>query len=74
YLEGNPPAAGKRSLALFFRGATRSTRYFLSGEKDGQQKELAQADFRAVGEASRNFRAPERYVSPKILDLYRASQ
>ena len=70
YLEGN---GRKRGLALFFRGATRSTRYFLSGEKDGQQKELAQADFRAVGEASRNFRAPERYVSPKILDLYRAS-
>jgi tetratricopeptide (TPR) repeat protein len=71
YLEGN---GRKRGLALFFRGATRSTRYFLSGEKDAQQKELAQADFRAVGEASRNFRAPERYVSPKILDLYRASQ
>ena len=70
YLEGN---GRKRGLALFFRGATRSTRYFLSGEKDAQQKELAQADFRAVGEASRNFRAPERYVSPKILDLYRAS-
>ena len=71
YLEGN---GRKRGLALFFRGATRSTRYFLSGEKDAQQKELAQADFRAVGEASRNFRAPERYVSPKILDLYKASQ
>jgi tetratricopeptide (TPR) repeat protein len=73
YLEGNPPRAGKRSLALFFRGATRSTRYFLSGEKDAQQKQLAQADFRAVGEAGRNFRVPERYVSPKILDLYKAS-
>lgn len=71
YLDGN---GRKRGLALFFRGATRSTRYFLSGEKDAQQKELAQADFRAVSEASRNFRAPERYVSPKILDLYRASQ
>ncbi len=70
YLEGN---GRKRGLALFFRGATRSTRFFLSGEKDARQKELAQADFRAVGEASRNFRAPERYVSPKILDLYRAS-
>jgi len=70
YLESN---GRKRGLALFFRGATRSTRYFLSGEKDAQQKELAQADFRAVGEASRNFRAPERYVSPKILDLYKAS-
>jgi outer membrane protein assembly factor BamD (BamD/ComL family) len=70
YLEGN---GRKRGLALFFRGATRSTRFFLSGEKDAQQKELAQADFRAVGEASRNFRVPERHVSPKILDLYKAS-
>ncbi|HXE75019.1 MAG TPA: hypothetical protein VNN18_05185 [Candidatus Xenobia bacterium] len=71
YLEKN---GRKRGLAYFFRGATHSTRFFLSGEKETQQKELAMADFRAVQSAQRGFKPPERYVSPKILDLYRASQ
>ncbi len=70
YLEKN---GRKRGLAYFFRGATHSTRYFLSGEKETQRKELAMADFRAVQSSQRGFRAPERYVSPKILDLYRSS-
>jgi len=71
YLEKN---GSKRGLAYFFRGATHSTRYFLSGEKEAQQKELAMADFRAVQSSQRGFKAPERYVSPKILDLYRSAQ
>jgi len=70
YLEKN---GRKRGLAYFFRGATHSTRYYLSGEKETQQKELAAADFRAVQSNQRGFKAPERYVSPKILDLYRSS-
>ncbi len=70
YLEKN---GRKRGLAYFFRGATHSTRYFLSGEKETQRKELAMADFRAVQSSQRGFKAPDRYVSPKILDLYRAS-
>ena len=60
----------KQALAYFFRGATRSARYFLSGEKDAQQKQLAQEDFRAVQKDNRRFRPPEKYVSPKVLALY----
>src|SRR3990167_9041414 len=45
YLNNN---GKKQALAYFFRGATRSARYFLSGEKDAQQKQRAQEDFRTV--------------------------
>lgn len=67
YLNG---AGKKRALAYFFRGATRGARYFLSGEKDAQQKQLAAEDFRAVQKESARFRAPEKFVSPKTLALY----
>lgn len=60
----------KQSLAYFFRGAARGTLYFLSGEKDAQQKELALADFRAVKDQGGKFQPPQKYVSPKILALY----
>ncbi|MEE9234752.1 MAG: tetratricopeptide repeat protein [Candidatus Acidoferrales bacterium] len=72
YLENNGP---KRSLALFFRGATRSARFYLSGSEDPRQKESALKesaleDFRSLQEISRSFQPPEKYVSPKILALY----
>ncbi|MFQ5723157.1 MAG: tetratricopeptide repeat protein [Terriglobia bacterium] len=67
YLENNGP---KRSLALFFRGATRSARFYLSASEDPRQKELALEDFRSLQEISRSFQPPEKYVSPKILALY----
>lgn len=60
----------KQALAYFFRGATRSARYFLSGEKDASQKQRAQEDFRAAQKDNRRFRPPEKYVSPKVLALY----
>lgn len=60
----------RQSLAYFFRGAAHSTLYFLSGEKDAQQKELALADFRAVKDQGGKFQPPRKYVSPKILALY----
>ena len=60
----------KRALSYFFRGACRSALYFLSGEKDSQQKELALVDFRTVKEVSPQFQPPRQYVSPKILALY----
>jgi outer membrane protein assembly factor BamD (BamD/ComL family) len=61
----------KQALAYFFRGAAHSTRYFLSGETDSQQKELAVADFRAVKQRAGQFQPPQKkYVSPKILALY----
>jgi len=67
YLNSN---GKKQALAYFFRGATRSARYFLSGEKDAQQKQRAQEDFRTVHKDNRRFRPPEKYVSPKVLALY----
>ena len=67
YLNNN---GKKQALAYFFRGATRSARYFLSGEKDASQKQRAQEDFRAVQKDNRRFRPPEKYVSPKVLALY----
>lgn len=60
----------KLSLAYFFRGAVRASRYFLSGERDTQQKELALADFRALSKDSRQFQPPKQYVPAKILSLY----
>ena len=67
YLNNN---GKKQALAYFFRGATRSARYFLSGEKDASQKQRAQEDFRAAQKDNRRFRPPEKYVSPKVLALY----
>ena len=60
----------KIALAYFFRGATRASRYFLSGERDTQQRDLAVADFRASQKDSGQFHPPKQYVSPKILSLY----
>jgi tetratricopeptide (TPR) repeat protein len=61
------------ALAYFFRGATRASLYFLSGEQDTQQKDLAMADFRALTKDSRQFQPPKQFVSPKILSLYSQS-
>jgi len=58
----------KIALAYFFRGATHASRYFLSGEQDVRQRELAIADFRSL--SNRQFQPPTQYVSPKILILY----
>jgi tetratricopeptide (TPR) repeat protein len=60
----------KPALALFFRGASQGTRYYLSGEKDTRRKDLAEADFRALKERAARFQPPDKYVSPKILALY----
>jgi tetratricopeptide (TPR) repeat protein len=64
-------SARHRALATFFRGAARGARFYLSGEKEGQLKTAALADFRAVQKASPRFAPPEKYVSPKILALFR---
>lgn len=60
----------KQALAYFFRGAAHSSRYFLSGETDTQQKDRAVADFRAVKQRAGQFQPPQKYVSPKILEFY----
>ena len=60
----------KLALATFFRGAAHASRYFLSGQKDTQQRDLALSDFRALPKSSPYFQPPKTFVSPKILDLY----
>jgi outer membrane protein assembly factor BamD (BamD/ComL family) len=60
----------KVALAYFFRGAAHASRYFLSGEQDAHEKELAMADFGALQKDSAQFTPPKQYVSPKILSLY----
>jgi tetratricopeptide (TPR) repeat protein len=60
----------KLALAYFFRGAVHASRYFLSGQKDTQQKDLALSDFRALPKYAKSFQVPKDFVSPKILDLY----
>jgi hypothetical protein len=63
----------KVALAYFFRGATHASRYFLSGEKDKQQKDLALRDFHALKSNSQRFQPPRDYVPPKIIALYSES-
>jgi tetratricopeptide (TPR) repeat protein len=60
----------KIALAYFFRGAAHASRYFLSGEQDAKQRDLAIADFRSLPKDARQFQPPAQYVSPKILTLY----
>jgi len=68
YIEHN---GQKKGLAYFFSGAVHSTRYFLSGEKDSGEKSQAVADFQAAKSSEQGFSPPsEKYVSPKILDIY----
>lgn len=68
YLAQNGP---KRGLAYFFRGAVHGTRYFLSGEKESHEKDLAVADFEAAKNRGQGFQPPpQKYISPKILALY----
>jgi tetratricopeptide (TPR) repeat protein len=67
YVEGN---GQKKALAYFFRGVAHSTQYFISGEKNAHQKQLALEDFDNVRKLAVEFRPPEEYVSPKVLALY----
>jgi len=60
----------KMALAYFFRGAVHASRYYLSGEQDAHEKELALGDFHTLQKQAREFQPPKDYVSPKILSLY----
>jgi hypothetical protein len=69
YLDINGSKAG---LALFYRGASKLTRYYLSGEAEAQKSLLAEAkkDL-AAAKKTAGFKAPgQQYVSPKILKVY----
>jgi len=67
YLKLNGP---KQALAYFFRGATHSSRFFLSGEKESREKDRAVADFQSAKTHDQSFQPPSQYVPPKILALY----
>jgi hypothetical protein len=71
YLKQNGP---KQSLAYFFRGATHSTRYFLSGENNSHEMELAIDDFQSAKTRDRDFQPPSKYIPPKILALYSVAE
>lgn len=70
YVQQNP----KNSLAQFYLGVCRLTRYYIAPEK-GRPPELlaqAQAAFRAVKQSS-GFVPPEKFIAPKIMEVYAAT-
>ena len=67
YLDVN---GSKTGLSHFYMGASKLTRFYLSGERDAGLKRDADAAFRLAKKTS-GFRAPgEAYLSPKILKAY----
>lgn len=67
YLRLNGP---KKSLAIFFLGATYGTRYLLSGESDAGQRNRALEEFYRLKKLDPRFQPPEAYISPSIQLLY----
>ncbi len=65
--------APRRALAYFFRGASHSTRFYLSGESDSKQKSQALEDFHLLHKEDVKFRPPEKLVAPKVISLYQKS-
>jgi tetratricopeptide (TPR) repeat protein len=60
----------KTGLSHFYMGASKLTRFYLSGEKDSGLKRDAEAAFRLAKQTA-GFKAPgESVVSPKILKAY----
>ncbi len=59
----------KVGLANFYIGALKATQYHLAGASDPKLQEAALAAFKAAKKAPK-FRVPERYVSPKIIEMY----
>ena len=70
YLQQYPASA----LAQFYLGVCRLTRYYITPEKTRPPELLAQAQaaFR-LAKQSAGFTPPEKYVSPKILQVYAAT-
>lgn len=70
YLQQYPGSA----LAQFYLGVCRLTRYYIAPEKTRPPELLAQAQasFR-LAKQSAGFMPPEKYVSPKILQVYAAT-
>ena len=59
----------KSGLANFYIGALKATQYHLGGATDQKLAEAANESFRAAKKASK-FKVPEKYVSPKIIQMY----
>ena len=59
----------KVGLANFYIGALKATQYHLAGASDQKYLEAALAAFKAAKKAPK-FKVPEKYVSPKIMEMY----
>ena len=59
----------KVGLANFYLGALKATQYHLGGASDPKLKEAAEGSFRVAKKAP-NFKPPQKYISPKIMDMY----
>lgn len=62
----------KVGLANFYMGALKATQYHLSGATDPKLQEAATNAFR-VAKKTPKFKPPEKYISPKILEMYNNS-
>lgn len=60
----------KPGLGNFFRGAVYLQQYFLSGERDQNAYQEALKRFKAA-KAVQGFVPPEKYVSPRIMKVYK---
>ena len=59
----------KVGLANFYIGALKATQYHLAGASDPKYLNAANEAFRAAKKAPK-FKVPEKYVSPKIMEMY----
>ena len=59
----------KAGLANFYIGAIKATQYHLTGASDPKLQDAAMSAFRAAKKAPK-FKVPEKYVSPKIVEMY----
>ncbi|MCU1309344.1 MAG: hypothetical protein JWO20_469 [Candidatus Angelobacter sp.] len=59
----------KMGLANFYAGASMLTRYYLAGATDENLKREARKKFKAAKEVE-GFKAPEKFISPKIMKAF----
>jgi len=69
YVVQSKPA--KPGLSQFYLGAIQATQYFLGGEKDPKLLQEAKRRFKEA-RGVEGFVAPEKYISPRILRVYRS--
>lgn len=62
----------KVGLANFYIGALKATQYHLAGASDPKLQEAALSAFKAA-KKSPKFKVPEKYVSPKIIEMYNSA-